>query len=181
MAGTDDDVPPMTRSSFLSNPAYRIASYTRPQAAYLTLLDLLGYPTFHRCMTGYMDRWQGKHPTPYDFFNTWNALSGQNLNWFWKPWFFEWGHPDLGIRSVRPAGKSHVVTVERKGSIPVPVHLEVTFADGSNQTFHAAASVWRDGATTYEVALPKGRTPISASLGGNTIPDTQTSDNTWTR
>lgn len=181
VAGTDDDVPPMTRSSFLSNPAYRIASYTRPQAAYLTLLDLLGYPTFHRCMVGYMDRWKGKHPTPYDFFNTWNALSGQNLDWFWKPWFFDWGHPDLGIRSVRPAGKSHVITVERMGSIPVPVHLEVEYADGTKQTFHTTPAVWRDGASTYEVALPKSKIPVKATLGGNTIPDTQTGNNTWAR
>ncbi|MBK6929425.1 MAG: M1 family metallopeptidase [Saprospirales bacterium] len=88
VAGTDIDVPPMVRSSFLGSGAYGTASYGRPQSAYVALYDLLGYETFHRCMVEYMDRWKGKHPTPYDFFNTWNEVSGQNLDWFWKPWFY---------------------------------------------------------------------------------------------
>lgn len=90
VACTDNDIPPMVRSRNLST-GYRNASYQRPQNAYLTLLDLLGYDKFHSCMTTYMDRWKGKHPAPFDFFNTWNDASGQNLDWFWRPWFFEWG------------------------------------------------------------------------------------------
>ncbi|MDX2134723.1 MAG: M1 family metallopeptidase [Saprospiraceae bacterium] len=179
VAGTDDDVPLMTRSRFLSNPAYRIASYTRPQAAYLTLLDLLGYETFHRCMTGYMDRWKSKHPVPYDFFHTWNDLSGQNLDWFWKPWFFEWGHPDLAVQSVEKAGKTYEIAIAKLGAQPVPVHLQVEYTDGSTETFHQTAAVWKNGASTFRQALPKGKSPKSVSLGGNTIPDTNAKNNTW--
>ena len=29
-----------------------------------------------------MDRWNGKHPAPWDFFYTFNDVSGQDLNWF---------------------------------------------------------------------------------------------------
>ncbi len=178
IAGTQNDVPPMVTSRNLTS-GYRNAAYQRPQNAYLTLLDLLGYETFHKCMTEYMDRWKGKHPAPFDFFNTWNDVSGQNLDWFWQPWFFDWGYPDLAIQVVAKDETTNVQTVaiERKGNVPVPVHLEVEYSDGSKQTFHHSAAVWKDGAQTFRIACPAGKVVKSAQLGLKTIPDTDSKDN----
>jgi hypothetical protein len=180
VAGTENDVPPMVRSRNLGT-AYRNAAYQRPQNAYLTLLDVLGYEKFHACMTAYMDRWKGKHPAPFDFFQTWNDVSGQNLDWFWRPWFFDWGYPDLGIQGVvrDEAANCQVVVVGRSGNIPVPVHLVVEYADGSKETFHQSAAVWRDGKQQVRVACPPGKQPKSAKLGLKTIPDAEPKDNTW--
>lgn len=181
--GTDSDVPPMVRSSFLSGPAYGTASYARPQNAYLTLLDLLGYDLFHRCMVEYMNRWKGKHPMPYDFFNTWNEVSGQDLNWFWNPWFFEWGHPDLAVQSVvhEDAANRDVIFVEKKGNIPVPIHLEITYSDGSTQTIHETATAWRAGNRVARVDCPAGKSVSKVALGSRMIADTDRNNNTWTK
>jgi hypothetical protein len=182
-AGTDSDVPPMVRSSFLSGGAYGTASYARPQNAYITLLDMLGYETFHRCMTEYMDRWKGKHPMPYDFFNTWNEVSGQDLNWFWKPWFFEWGYPELGVQSVvrEDAANRDVIYVERKGTLPVPIHLEIIYSDSTTQTIHQTAAVWRAGNRVARIDCPSGQTVSKVSLGFRTISDVDRKNNTWTK
>jgi hypothetical protein len=182
-AGMDSDVPPMVHSSLLNGRAYGIASYSRPQNAYLTLYDLLGYETFHRCMVAYMDRWKSKHPIPYDFFNTWNEVSGQNLDWFWKPWFFEWGYPDLGIQDVtRAAGADmDVILVEKNGTIPVPIHLEITYSDGSTQTVHQTAAVWREGARAVSIECEKGKTVSKVNLGDRNIPDTDRKNNAWNK
>ena len=180
-AGNESDVPPMVQSRFLSSPAYRGASYARPQAAYLGLLDLLGYDVFHRCMVEYMDRWKGKHPMPYDFFNTWNQASGQNLDWYWRPWFFEWGYPDLGIQGVvmdESAGRQYIL-VERVGNQPVPIHLEVEYTDGTKETLHQKSNVWRDGKSTYPMYCPVGKSVKSATLGSRTIPDSERKNNSW--
>lgn len=181
IAGTDNDVPPMVKSRNLTS-GYRNASYQRPQNAYLTLLDLLGYEKFHHCMTVYMDRWKGKHPAPFDFYNTWNDASGQNLDWFWKPWFFEWGYPDLAIQSVTKddAANCTVVTVEKKGNIPVPVHLEVEYTDGSKQTIHQTAAVWKDGSREIRINCQAGKTLKTVQLGLKTIPDVEQKDNRYT-
>lgn len=181
IAGTENDVPPMVKSRNLST-AYRNASYQRPSQAYFTLLDLLGYETFHTCMTEYMNRWQGKHPAPFDFFQTWNQASGQNLDWFWKPWFFDWGYPDLGIDGVvkKDEGNNQVIQISRKGNIPVPLHLEVTYNDGSKQTFHHTAAIWKDGKQNFRINCPAGKMVQSATLGKTTIPDVNRDDNTWT-
>ncbi len=181
IAGTDNDVPPMVKSRNLTS-GYRNASYQRPQNAYLTLLDLLGYEKFHHCMTVYMDRWKGKHPAPFDFFNTWNDASGQNLDWFWQPWFFDWGYPDLAIQSVAKdeAANCSVVTVGKKGNIPVPVHVEVEYSDGSKQTFHHTAAVWKDGNQNFRIACATGKSVKSVQLGLKTIPDVEQKDNRFT-
>lgn len=182
-AGTDSDVPPMVRSSFLNGGAYGTASYSRPQNAYLTLLDVLGYDTFHRCMVEYMDRWKGKHPIPYDFFNTWNDVSGQDLSWFWKPWFFEWGYPDLGVQSVarENSSNSDVIIIEKKGNLPVAVHLEITYTDGSTQTIHQSAEVWRSGNSIARFAGKPGLSIKKVILGDRMIPDTDRQNNNWTK
>lgn len=182
VAGTDFDVPPMARSSFLSGQAYRIASYTRPQAAYLTLLDQLGYETFHRCMVAYMDRWKSKHPMPYDFFYTWNDVSGQNLDWFWKPWFFEWGYPDLALAGIEQmADGTEALIVEKVGALPVPMRLEMEYLDGSKEVVKHRPEIWKDGKTKFAVILPRNKTLRRIQLGGRTIPDSNPQNNSWSR
>jgi hypothetical protein len=173
--GQDWDVPPMTPSRFLSGNAYTHAAYTRPQIAYMQLYDLLGYEAFRRCMSVFMDRWKGKHPGPYDFFYTFNNASGQNLDWFWKPWFFEWGYPDLGIQKV----ENGVVVVERKGTMPVPVHLEIEYADGSKETVHKTCAVWQNGETIFSMVPTPGKAIKKIKLGNRMIPDVRTKNNVW--
>ncbi len=182
IAGTDNDVPPMVKSRNLST-AYRNASYQRPQNAYFGLLDLLGYDKFHQCMGEYMNRWKGKHPAPFDFFQTWNDVSGQNLDWYWKPWFFEWGYPDLTVQGVvrDEASNCAVVVVGRNGAIPVPIHLVLEYEDGATQTVHHTAAVWKDGKQQFKVFCPQGKKVKKATLGLRTIPDATPLDNTWAK
>jgi aminopeptidase N len=132
-------------------------------------------------MTEYMNRWKGKHPAPFDFFQTWNNASGQNLDWFWKPWFFDWGYPDLGIEGVvrNDSRNNQTILISRHGNIPVPLHLEVIYSDGSKQTFHETAAVWKDGKQLYSIQCPSGKTVQSATLGKTTIPDVNKKDNQW--
>jgi hypothetical protein len=181
MAGRESDVPPMTLSRFLSGGAYGIASYQRPQAAYLGLLDLLGYDKFHQCMTAYMNRWKGKHPEPYDFFYTWNTVSGQNLNWYWKPWFFEWGYPDLALLGVvkNEAASCDEISIRRKGNLPVAVFLSITYTDGTQTTEHRSADVWKDGKTELRIKGISGKKIKSATLGDRTVPDSNVKNNNW--
>ncbi|MBL7825209.1 MAG: M1 family metallopeptidase [Saprospiraceae bacterium] len=186
--GADWDVPPMVPSKNLSGNTYWLESYTRPQIAYTQLLDMLGYETFHRCMTTYMDRWKGKHPGPYEFFNTFNDVSGQNLNWFWKPWFFEFGTADLAIQSVSAmdqtgSGQSQqVVFIEKKGSMPVPVHVVLEYVDKTRDIKHFGADIWKNPQQkVIEIPGAPGKILQKVKLGGKTIPDSKPKDNSWTK
>ncbi len=182
--GNDWEVPPMVPSRALDGQSYGFAAYTRPQLAYIQLLDLLGYDLFHQCLTTYMDRWKGKHPGPYDFFNTFNDVSGKNLDWFWKPWFFEFGYPDMKVNVAKmdnaTTGAYYVAYVERNGNIPVSVLLEVEYADGSKEEFRRTSENWkRTEQRVMQIPLTRDKVPVKAMLGGRTIPDAKPKDNTW--
>ncbi len=182
IAGTENDVPPLVRSRNLTI-AYRNASYQRPQQAYFALLDLLGQQNFQRIMTEYMNRWKGKHPGPFDFFLTWNNASGQNLDWFWQPWFFEWAYPDLAIQDVvqEEADKRPVVLVDRIGAQPVPVVLTLEYADGTRETIRLTAAVWKAGKKQLRIPGETGKKIKSAQLGAKTVPDVDRKNNSWPR
>ncbi len=184
LAGTDSDMPLNVPTRHLSGQSYRISSYNRPAAAYFSLLDLLGYEKFHHCMTEYMDRWKGKHPMPFDFFNSWNAAAGQNLDWFWKPWFFEPGYPDLAISDVKAKRGKTVIFIENKGTQPIPVHLEILFEDGKTETIHKTAAVWKENSmkTPSKTILIQPKTVGTIkkiSLEHRFVPDVNMADNFW--
>jgi len=176
-AGTDMDMPPMTPSRNLSNPSYRVASYNRAQAAYFNLYQLLEYDRFHKCMVEYMGRWKGKHPQPFDFFHTWNEASGENLDWFWKPWFFDWGYPDLAVAEVRPQG----IVIENTGTMPMSVVGEIEYQDGSKERFRHNASVWKEGQRTFLVPTAAGKKVQTVTLGDPQVSDTVKANNIWPR
>ncbi|MEO0472512.1 MAG: M1 family metallopeptidase [Bacteroidota bacterium] len=144
MSGSGNQKSLMTYSHELSGTAYGINSYNHPSVAYYHLREFLGNDMFEKCLKAYMERWNGKHPMPYDFFNTFNDVSGQNLNWFWNPWFFKTGTADLGIQKAKFKGKKAILDIEC-ASVPLPVSMKFTLKDGSTEVIEKPASVWKDG------------------------------------
>jgi hypothetical protein len=118
-------------------------SYLFASQAYFELYILLGEETFNRCMKVYMDRWQNKHPIPYDFFFTFNEVSGQDLNWFWNSWFFNWGYVDISMEEFTE-GKVKLVN---KGGKPVSFNLIAHYNGGVEQTHLIKGSVWEKNNT----------------------------------
>jgi aminopeptidase N len=112
---------------------------------------MLGEDLFQKCLKEYINRWQGKHPTPYDFFYTFNDVSGENLNWYWKSWFFEFGYPDLGIKSVT----DNKVVIEKVGALPFPIELKVIYSDNSFEVKKYSAKIWKDGNSEFEIESEK--------------------------
>lgn len=146
-------------------------SYNRSAIAFYVLEDILGTDTFKRCMTEFINRWSGKHPTAYDFFFTLEDVSGRNLNWFWKPWFFNFGYADLGIKDVYQKDKKHFVTIENVGGFPTPIHLKLLFDDGSEQLAYRSANIWEDGKKTIEIEIESSKEIKTISIDNLYSPD----------
>jgi hypothetical protein len=175
-AGREQEMPMMTPTNLLTGFSYGFASYFRPAMAYAQLQNLLGKEKFKGALQEYIRRWNGKHPIPYDFFYSFNAAAGEDLSWFWKPWFFDKGYPDLGLK-VLAEGKKSKIVVEKKGTLPVPVVLKVTYRDGSEETFSETARVWKDGAAEFTLSKTLGKAIRSVVLGNTQIPDVNPEDN----
>ncbi len=57
--------------------AYGVAAYYKPATVLVALRGVLGRDTFHKAFTEYGRRWLYKHPSPYDFFDTFDQVSAR--------------------------------------------------------------------------------------------------------
>jgi len=179
-AATEVDLPIVTLTTQQNGAAMFLNSYPKPGMGYLYVRDLLGEELFTKALHTYIRNWNGKHPMPYDFFNSMNAGAGRNLNWFWQRWFFDSGYPDLAITGVNKTAAGYDVQVQANGSKPVPVDLTVTFADNSTQKVHRSIGVWETGATSVTVPIPTKQAVKRVTLGSTLVPDSFPKDNVWT-
>ena len=153
--------------------------YGKPSLGYLAMKDLLGEALFKKALQEYMARWNGKHPIPWDFFNTFNSATGKDLNWFWNRWFFANNHIDLAVAGVKTAGGTTTVTVQNNGGMPAPFDVVVTYTDGKTATFHQTPAVWEktEKETTIRVKTTK---PVrSVKLESGIFMDANGKDNEW--
>jgi len=132
---------------------YFIMFYDKTAAALAALRGVLGEPTFHRAYREYGRRWTGKHPYPFDFFNTIDDVAGRDLGWFWTTWFYQGWPLDQAIASVETRGDSTAIAIEDRGLAPMPVLLRLTRADGSVQHLTVPVDVWLGGARRYTVRV----------------------------
>lgn len=177
-AGSFVEIPLMV-SSENTGQAYRYQAYSRSAIAFYALHELLGSDKFNEGLQEYTKRWNGKHPTPYDFFFTFNEIAGEDLAWFWKPWFFEMGYPDLALGKISEKSKTTEIIVEKRGSFPVQINLKVIYKDGTEKEFKKPANIWKNGAKSYSFEVPKGE--FQEIILDNTLtPDAYGNNNVWT-
>jgi hypothetical protein len=179
LAGTEDDIPEIIPSLSLTYTAYRISAYDRSSIAYEILSDMLGDELFLKALKEYIHRWNGKHPIPYDLYFTFNEVAGQNLSWFWKPWFFEIGYPDLAINNVNVQGGKATIKIESVGNVPVPVKLTVYYEDDSSEMFYYKVDVWKKSDRTFITEIVLTGTLKEIKLGDINIPDSNRENNLY--
>ena len=176
-AGNETEMPPMIPSVLLKGSSYRTAAYSRPGLAYDYLREVLGDELFTEALQEFIKRWNGKHPLPYDMYNTFNEVTGQDLNWYWQPWFFERGHPDLAIDRVVQQEEKIQVFISKEGSIPIPIKLKIVFEDGTETELNHTAAVWKNGNKEFIVEHPSDKPVKEIILGSPDIPDTDSENN----
>ncbi|MEJ2595248.1 MAG: M1 family metallopeptidase [bacterium] len=176
-AGSRFDVPLMVPSDQLTGLSYMFASYSRSAVAFYVLEGILGKAMFTSCLQSFIIRWKGKHPTPYDFFYTVADVSGQSLNWFWEPWFFEFGYPDLQIDSATQDDNKIQVEVRKKGSLPVPVSLILTFESGRTVQLDESAGIWADGREKLSIFHETKQKLTKVEVDISRVPDSDRSNN----
>ena len=92
-------MPIMTGADSLQSTGYN--AYTKPTLALNILREsVLGREQFDYAFKQYARRWMFKSPTPTDFFRTMEDASGQDLDWFWRGWFYGIEHTDISIENV---------------------------------------------------------------------------------
>ena len=174
-----EDLPIVTPADVLKGAAYGNNAYGKPALGYLAVKDLLGDATFRKALHAYMDRWHGKHPSPWDFFNTFSDVSGQNLDWFWNNWYFSNNYIDLAVESMKKSRNGYTLVIGNVGGMYAPVNVNVQYSDGTAQSFHQTPMIWKTNGKRATVAIPTGKTIRSLNLDGGIWMDADTTNNHW--
>jgi hypothetical protein len=159
---------------------YFIMFYDKTAQALAALRGVVGEETFHRAYREYGRRWTGKHPYPYDFFNTIENVAGRDLSWFWQSWFYQPWPLDQAIASVQTAGDSTTITVDDRGLATMPVRLAVTRSDGSVQHVELPVERWLGGARRATVRVAASPAVTKVEIDPDALfPDVNRQNQLW--
>jgi len=176
--------PIMTHSDHIRRQALGFLAYRKPANGLMLLREyVVGEELFDSAFKAYYQRWTYKHPKPADFFRTLEDVSGEDLDWFWRSWFYETDVVDHAVANVSSDADSTLttVTVAQRGELMLPIPVRMTFADGSTQTQRVPAEAFftKDA---HEIALEDERTLTKVTLDPQGIlPDVDRSNNDWMR
>ncbi|HEY4321346.1 MAG TPA: M1 family metallopeptidase [Gemmatimonadales bacterium] len=174
-----EDLPIITPADALAGGAYGINAYGKPALGYLAVKDMLGDVVFKKSLHAWMDRWHGKHPSPWDFFDTFDNTAGQNLDWFWTNWFFGNAYIDLGVKSVTKARGGYAVVISNIGGMDAPVDLRLEYNDGSHDLVHETSAIWKADQRQATVMVRTGKALKSVTLDGGIWMDADATNNSW--
>ncbi|MDO6811585.1 M1 family metallopeptidase [Tenacibaculum soleae] len=122
-----------------TNTAYGVASYSKGNIFLSQLEYIIGEENVAKTLKKYFTDFSFKHPTPNDIKRTAEKVSGIHLDWYLNEWTQTTHTIDYGVKSVN--GKE--VVLERIGRMPMPIDVEVTYTDGSKETFNIPLRMMR--------------------------------------
>lgn len=155
-------------------------SYGKPSLSYLALKDMLGDDLFKKALRTYMNNWNGKHPIPWDYFNSMNSGSGKDLNWFFYNWFYTTSYIDLALQGATKDGNSYKLDIKNIGGFAIPFNVIATYADGSTESFHQTPVVWKADQKQISISIKPSKEVKSLTLDGGIFMDANEADNVWT-
>jgi len=144
---------------------------------------VLGPERFDYAFHEYIKHWAMKHPTPYDFFRSMNDAAGEDLNWFFKPWFFTTWSIDQAVTEVvhnkKDADNDFRITLVNKEKMAMPVEVKITQGDGKTEIVHMPVNIFQRGGTwTFKYTAPAGITSIELDPD-HQLPDINRANNFW--
>ncbi|WP_419210878.1 M1 family metallopeptidase [Maribacter sp. X9] len=157
-----------------------MTAYVKPGTGLLLLREyILGAERFDNAFKAYIENWAYKHPQPRDFFNVMDNVSGENLSWFWKGWFYGTGKIDLAIENVVDYQGNKVVMLANKGDMPMPVEMKVTYMDATTELIKLPVEIWQRG-NTWNYLINNGKGIKQVELDPDKIlPDVNSSNDSW--
>ncbi|QSB28421.1 M1 family metallopeptidase [Flavobacterium sp. CLA17] len=172
---TEEDQPIISMSTQVSGPGYGNNSYGKASLSYIALKDLLGDDLFKKSLHAYMDNWNGKHPIPWDYFNSINTASGKNLNWFFNNWFFTNNYIDLSVKSA----DAKAISIENVGGFAIPFEVNIVYADDTKESLHQTPAIWEKNQKVTTITLKSKKQIKEITVDNGIFLDATPVNNTW--
>lgn len=106
-------------------------------------------------------------------------MTGEDLNWFWKGWFYGTGNIDLSISGTRRVQNGYLVQLQNNGEIPMPVLMKINYDDQTSEEVKLPVEIWQRGSQwTYLHATNKDIDSIIIDPN-KILPDINGSNDVW--
>jgi hypothetical protein len=158
--------------------------YRKPAAVLLALRNhVVGRETFDQAFREYTRRWAFKHPTPGDFFRTIENVTGRDLSWYWRAFWYTTDLLDIGIEGIATRSDSGrsvaTIALRRMTPVPFPVELRLRFADGSLQDVRLPVEIWAAGDRFVASVPVRGQVTGARLWPDPAVPDWNSANDTW--
>ncbi|MCG9971435.1 M1 family metallopeptidase [Christiangramia crocea] len=184
---------------YAMNGLYGASAYSKGAVFLAQLEYVIGEENLAKTLNRYYDEWKFKHPTPNDFIRIAEKVSGAELDWYLTDWTQTTNTIDYAIDSVEEKGETTTVILQRKGLMPMPVEVDVTYANGSEETFYIPLQMmrwekpaeeevkwtvkddWAWGFPTYQLEIPVAKESISRIVidKSQLMADINRDNNSW--
>lgn len=176
--------PIMTAADNIPEEAVYKLEYKK--AAYgLSLLRnyILAQDNFDHAFKDYIVEWAYRHPTPYDFFRLMNNETGENLDWFWKEWYFEDWKLDQAVTDVsyvdNDPKKGSIITIMNNDKMAMPIVVAVHESGGKTTIIKLPVEIWADGNTWKFKVNTSSKISSVVIDPEKLLPDADRTNNTW--
>jgi Peptidase family M1 domain len=158
--------------------SYGFASYGKTAAVLQQLRGMVGDDVFFKAMRKYAADWAYRHPYPQDFFNTFSSVAKEDLDWYFRIWFYETWTLDQAVASVKEKGQATEVVIQDRGDATYPTRVQVQYSDGRTEIKSVDVRRWLAGKRTATLTFGSGVTKVVIDPERVTL-DIDRSNNTW--
>jgi len=126
-----------------TNRAYGTSAYSKGEVLLTQLEYVIGKENRDAALLAYYNEWMFKHPTSRDFKRGMEKYSGIELDWYFQYFENTTLTIDYGIKTLIGNEKGTLLTLERKGRMPMPVDLLITLKDGQQIMYNIPLEMMR--------------------------------------
>jgi len=112
-----------------------------------------------------------------------NDAAGDDLNWFWKEWFYETWKLDQAVKGVKyvndKPSEGALITIANLQQMALPVTVQITEQSGKSQIIDLPVNVWQrntDWTFKYNSTSPITSVVLDPK---EVLPDIDRKNNTW--
>ena len=139
LANSGVEQPQTTHSDrYNYNFAYSVSAYSKGSVFLAQLGYIVGPKTLKKILKRYFNEFKFKHPSPNDFKRVAEKVSDLELEWYLNDWTRTAEKIDYAITYTE--GNA---VLERKGLIPMPIELVVTFKDETKKHYYIPTDLMR--------------------------------------
>ncbi len=121
-----------TSSEGFTSSNYGAIAYSKAALSLAHLRGYLGEEVFDNCMKTFYRDWEFKHPGPEDLERTFEVVSGQDLDWYFKDVVGTKKKLDYKINKVKKPkeeGESYQIAISNQGQLTTPVSISAMYRD----------------------------------------------------